>query len=546
MAREGATVYRHRRQPEAARRAEGHAPTSPRASLDVLDDAAVRSAIGELPPLDVMFNCAGYVHHGTVLDCTPKDWDFSFNLNVRAMYVAIQAALPKMLDEHQKTGRWASIINMASVAGSIKGIPNRFVYGATKAAVIGLTKAVAADFVQKGIRCNGIAPGTVDTPSLGERIDAFDDPVEARKMFIARQPMGRLAKAEEIAPIVVFLASDEVRVRDRADLFGRWRHDDIEPAWMRAACRPDLDHQGDDDETRSLRSRRQGKARPHRRRRQAARPVAESEGHRRRRARARGARHAAKLDPKKLPLVKGKPRIGPCVATPSQVRRDRPELHRPREGNRLADSRIPDRLLQDDQLHRGPERQRDAAEGLDAARLGSRARHRDRPQARSNVDEKDALQVRRRLLPDERRVRARVPDEEAAAAQWSKGKGCDTFGPIGPWMVTHDEIKDVQNLDMWLDVNGERRQTGNTSTMIFGVAKLVSDVSQYMTLLPGDLITTGTPPGVGARHEAAEFAEAGRRVTLGIDGLGEQKQKVVAVQGQGASSITAPPSSCTA
>jgi len=180
--------------------------TSP---LDVLDDAAVRATIHGLPTLDVLFNCAGFVHHGTVLDCTPKDWDFSFNLNVRAMYVAIQAALPAMLDQHQKTGRWASIINMASVAGSIKGIPNRFVYGASKAAVVGLTKAVAADFVQKGVRCNAIAPGTVDTPSLGERINAFDDPVEARKMFIARQPMGRLAKPEEIAPIVVFLASDE-------------------------------------------------------------------------------------------------------------------------------------------------------------------------------------------------------------------------------------------------------------------------------------------------------------------------------------------------
>jgi len=177
--------------------------------LDVLDDAAVRRTMEELPALDVLFNCAGYVHHGTVLECTPKDWDFSFNLNVRAMYVAIQAALPKMLDKHQNTGSWASIINMASVAGSIKGIPNRFAYGASKAAVIGLTKAIAADFVQKGVRCNAIAPGTVDTPSLKERIDAFEDPVEARKAFIARQPMGRLAKAEEIAPIVLFLASDE-------------------------------------------------------------------------------------------------------------------------------------------------------------------------------------------------------------------------------------------------------------------------------------------------------------------------------------------------
>lgn len=177
--------------------------------LDVLDDAAVERTIAALPPLDVMFNCAGYVHHGSILDCTPKDWDFSFNLNARAMYVAIRAAVPKMLEKHAATGSWASIINMASIAGSIKGLPNRFVYGASKAAVVGLTKAVAADFVQKGIRCNAIAPGTVDTPSLAERINAFPDPVEARRMFVARQPMGRLAKAEEIAPVVVFLASDE-------------------------------------------------------------------------------------------------------------------------------------------------------------------------------------------------------------------------------------------------------------------------------------------------------------------------------------------------
>ena len=177
--------------------------------LDVLDDAAVERTIAALPPLDVMFNCAGYVHHGSILDCTPKDWDFSFNLNARAMYVAIRAAVPKMLEKHQATGSWASIINMASIAGSIKGLPNRFVYGASKAAVVGLTKAVAADFVQKGIRCNAIAPGTVDTPSLADRINSYPDPVEARRMFVARQPMGRLAKAEEIAPVVVFLASDE-------------------------------------------------------------------------------------------------------------------------------------------------------------------------------------------------------------------------------------------------------------------------------------------------------------------------------------------------
>jgi 2-dehydro-3-deoxy-L-fuconate 4-dehydrogenase len=208
MAAEGATVYATDVKADllAAYRGVGNVITR---RLDVLDDDAVRKTFAELPPLDVLFNCAGYVHHGTILECAPKDWDFSMNLNVRAMYVSIQAALPKMLDHHQKTGRSVSIINMASVAGSIKGIANRFVYGTSKAAVIGLTKSVAADYVQKGIRCNAIAPGTVDTPSLGDRINAFADPVEARKMFVARQPMGRLAKAEEIAPIVIYLASDE-------------------------------------------------------------------------------------------------------------------------------------------------------------------------------------------------------------------------------------------------------------------------------------------------------------------------------------------------
>ncbi|MBP8139719.1 MAG: SDR family oxidoreductase [Burkholderiales bacterium] len=208
MAREGAKVIATDVNPKLLAAFDG-TPGITTQVLDVLDDAAVERTIAALPPLDVMFNCAGYVHHGSILDCTPKDWDFSFNLNVRAMYVAIRAAVPRMLEKHAATGSWASIINMASIAGSIKGLPNRFVYGASKAAVVGLTKAVAADFVQKGIRCNAIAPGTVDTPSLADRINAFPDPVEARRMFVARQPMGRLATAEEIAPVVVFLASDE-------------------------------------------------------------------------------------------------------------------------------------------------------------------------------------------------------------------------------------------------------------------------------------------------------------------------------------------------
>jgi 2-keto-3-deoxy-L-fuconate dehydrogenase len=208
MAREGATVIATDVNDAALSGLAGNAGIATR-RLDVLDDGAVATLIDELPPLQVLFNCAGYVHHGTILDCSPEDWAFSMNLNARAMYVAIRAALPKMLAHHEATRQVASIVNMASISGSIKGLPNRFVYGTSKAAVIGLTKSVAADYVQRGVRCNAIAPGTVDTPSLADRINAFPDPVEARRQFVARQPMGRLAKPEEIAPMVVFLASDE-------------------------------------------------------------------------------------------------------------------------------------------------------------------------------------------------------------------------------------------------------------------------------------------------------------------------------------------------
>ncbi|BEP57668.1 SDR family oxidoreductase [Variovorax sp. V118] len=172
--------------------------------LDVLDKAAIGAVVAQLPTLDVLFNCAGVVHNGTIEQASDDDLDFAFRLNVRAQMWTIQAVLPGML----AAGR-GSIINMASVCSSMKGLPNRFVYGTTKAAVLGLTKSVAADYVARGIRCNAVCPGTVDTPSLGDRINANADPEAARKAFVARQPMGRLARAEEIAPVVVFLASDE-------------------------------------------------------------------------------------------------------------------------------------------------------------------------------------------------------------------------------------------------------------------------------------------------------------------------------------------------
>jgi 2-keto-3-deoxy-L-fuconate dehydrogenase len=172
--------------------------------LDVTDGGAVRSLAEELGTLDVLFNCAGYVHHGTILDCEEEDWDVTFDLNVKSMYRTIRAFLPTMID-----GGGGSIINMSSAASSVKGALNRFAYGASKAAVIGLTKAIAIDFVTHGIRCNAICPGTVRTPSWEARVAAAPDPARALEDFIARQPMGRLGEAEEIAALCVYLASDE-------------------------------------------------------------------------------------------------------------------------------------------------------------------------------------------------------------------------------------------------------------------------------------------------------------------------------------------------
>tara|TARA_B100000459_G_C8543675_1_gene186172 strand:+ start:94 stop:834 length:741 start_codon:yes stop_codon:yes gene_type:complete len=172
--------------------------------LDVTNATAVNQLAVAVGRVDVLCNIAGYVHHGSILDLEEEDWDFSFDLNVKSMYRTIRAFLPAMLE-----GGGGSIINMSSVASSLRGLPYRCVYGASKAAVIGLTKSVAADYIADGIRCNCICPGTVESPSLEARIAAFDDPGLARRNFIARQPMGRLGTAEEIAAISVYLASDE-------------------------------------------------------------------------------------------------------------------------------------------------------------------------------------------------------------------------------------------------------------------------------------------------------------------------------------------------
>ncbi|MBS3650150.1 SDR family oxidoreductase [Pseudaminobacter sp. 19-2017] len=185
--------------------------------LDVLDDAAVNALVAEIGRVDVLFNCAGYVHSGSILEMKDSDLDFAFDLNVRAMVRTIRAVLPGMLERGE-----GSIINMASVASSTKGVPNRFAYGVTKAAVIGLTKSVAADYVAQGIRCNAICPGTVDSPSLQDRLRAQGDYEAARAAFVARQPIGRIGTAEEIADLAVYLAGATYTTGQAYAIDGGW------------------------------------------------------------------------------------------------------------------------------------------------------------------------------------------------------------------------------------------------------------------------------------------------------------------------------------
>ena len=203
FAREGAAVWATDVDAKKLEALAGVASVTTR-KLDVLDKAAIDAFAKEAGAIDVLFNCAGFVHHGSVLDATDEQWQFAFNLNVRSMFWTIQAFLPGML-----TKGAGSIVNMSSAASSVKGAALRFIYGTTKAAVIGLTKSVAVDYVSKGIRCNAICPGTVQTPSLDERIAGLGGTADARQFFLQRQPTGRFGSAEEIAALAVYLGSDE-------------------------------------------------------------------------------------------------------------------------------------------------------------------------------------------------------------------------------------------------------------------------------------------------------------------------------------------------
>ena len=238
-----------------------------------------------------------------------------------------------------------------------------------------------------------------------------------------------------------------------------------------------------------------------------------------------------KLDPKKLPLVKGRPRLGPCIAVPPKFIAIGLNYvdHAKESGNPIPEHPVVFYKAEtcivgpNDNIMLPPDSTHTDWEVELGVVIGKTARY---------VDRKDALKhVAGYCIVND--VSEREYQLKRSATQWSKGKGCDTFGPIGPWLVTTDELKDPQNLDMWLDVNGVRKQTGNTRTMIFGVADLVVDLSKYMTLLPGDIITTGTPPGVGmGMKPEPQYLKAGDVVTLGIAGLGQQRQNVVAFKGR--------------
>ena len=204
FAREGATVIATDLKPELLEGFPGRVE-----KLNALEKSELVGLINSLERVDVLFNCAGFVHHGTILDATDEQWDFAFNLNVRSMFWAMQAMIPKMIAQYENGLGGGSIINISSVASSIKGAPNRFVYGATKAAVIGMTKAVAADFTAQGIRVNAICPGTIHTPSLEDRIRAQGDLEKSMAGFMARQPIGRFGTPQEVASLAVYLASDE-------------------------------------------------------------------------------------------------------------------------------------------------------------------------------------------------------------------------------------------------------------------------------------------------------------------------------------------------
>ncbi len=476
--------------------------------LDVTEGEAVKAAVAQIGTLNVLFNCAGYVADGSILRCQEGDWDFSFDLNVKAMYWLAKLVLPGMIENGG-----GSIINMSSVASSIRGVPNRFAYCASKAAVIGLTKSIAADFVTDGIRCNAICPGTVDSPSLHERLRATGDYEKAMTDFIARQPMGRIGAAEEIAALALYLPAMSAplpQARPTPSMAaGRSEIRRIHMKLLRYGP-AGQEKPGVLDDTGTIRD--------------LSGRVSDISGE----MLGDGSlRELRGIDPTGLPVVSGNPRLGPCVGGVGKIvciglnYAD----HATESGMELPAEPVV--FFKATSVITGPddafEIPRGSVKTDCEVELGVViGKHTKYVGVEDALDHVAGYCVINDLSERDFQLHR--------SGQWVKGKSADTFGPIGPWLVTRVEVADPQNLPMYLEVNGHRYQEGSTSTMHFDVATVVSHLSQFMSLQPGDVISTGTPPGVGMGQDPETYLKPGDTIELGIEGLGVQRQRVEAAK----------------
>ena len=480
------------------------------ARLDVLRADDIAQAARDAGAIDILFNCAGLVHQGTLLEAKEDEWALAFDLNVRSMFRTMQAFVPGMVARGSGV-----ILNMASVSSSLKGVPNRFIYSATKAAVIGMTRSVATDYIRHGIRCNCLCPGTVLTPSLEERIEAnaaqAGSVQAARQAFVDRQPMGRLGSPEEIAAAcgVSRIRRRTVhhrpgrRDRRRAHAVREDRHMKLLRYGPFGAERPAL--LAEDGTIRCLSS-----------------VVRDIDGFA---LSGPALKMIAGIDPMTLPKVDASVRLGSCVARPVNYvciglnyADHAAEAGMPVPKEPIIFLKSLGALCgpnDDVKLPRGSKKL-DWEVELGIV-IGKTARY---------VPEHEAMDYVAGYC-----VCNDVSEREfqiERAGTWDKGKGCDTFGPTGPWVVTKDEIPDPQALPLWTEVNGKRMQNGTTKTMIFGVVKLVSYVSHFITLHAGDVIATGTPPGVGQGVKPNPvFLKIGDTMRLSVEGLGVQTQRVV-------------------
>lgn len=485
--------------------------------LDVCDANAIPALASDVGPVDVQFNCAGFVHGGTILECTDADWNDAFNLNVQSMYRMVRAFLPAM-----RARRVGSIINMSSVASGVKGAPNRFVYGTTKAAVVGLTKSIAADSSPTAfdatlsalgpsnhLRCataSAVKPvsrrltkSPCEAPSSDvSRWAAWARPTKSRRwpcISPPTSPPSRPAPSMSLTAVGPIEIAHSFITKQTMKLlrYGPMGHE--KPGLLDAdGLNRDLSGHGEDIAGDTLTDA--------------------------------GLRHLRALDQRQSPLVQGPPRLGPCVARTGKFvciglnyvdHAAEAGLPVPKEpvvfGKWTSAICGPN---DDVEIPVGSVKTDWEVELGDV--IGRHCKRVSRDDALQHVAGYCVVNdVSEREYQNER------------GGRWGKGKGFDTFGPIGPWLVTRDDVPDPQDLALWLGVDGHRYQNGNTRTMIFGVAEIVSCLSHCTSLQLGDVISTGTPPGVGPSIKPAPvYLHPGQTIRLGIGGPGEQRQRTVA------------------